>query len=162
MTNGTRPEWGVSVTRRPLFTPEKDPVPIVQQAGWAPRPVWTGAKNLAPTGIRFPDCPVRSQSLRSTLPGPQIYLRPFTKSRLQICEGFWRFMDFLGVFQNFLFRKELIRSFCATSMHNLLLLLQLFLPVLLLDSAFLCCHFNKQKLLLSLLSQSSLSSFYHL
>ena len=32
MTNGTR----VSVTPRPLFTPRKDPVPIVQEAGWAP------------------------------------------------------------------------------------------------------------------------------
>ena len=55
--------WGVSVTPRPLFTPRKDPVPIVQEAGWAPRPVWTGAKNLAPTGIRSPDRPARSQSL---------------------------------------------------------------------------------------------------
>jgi hypothetical protein len=34
-----------------LFTPGKDPVPIVQEAGWAPWPVWTGAENLAPTGI---------------------------------------------------------------------------------------------------------------
>jgi hypothetical protein len=41
----------VSVTPRPLFTPGKDPVPIVQEAGWAPGPVWTGAENLAPTGI---------------------------------------------------------------------------------------------------------------
>jgi hypothetical protein len=24
------------------------PVLIVQEAGWAPRPVWTGAENLAP------------------------------------------------------------------------------------------------------------------
>jgi len=36
-----------------FFTPGKDPVPIVQEAGWAPGPVWTGAKNLAPTGIFF-------------------------------------------------------------------------------------------------------------
>jgi len=38
----------VSVTPRPLFTPEKDAVPIVQKAGWVPEPVWTGAENLAP------------------------------------------------------------------------------------------------------------------
>ena len=25
----------------------KYPVPIVQEAGWAPGPVWTGAENLA-------------------------------------------------------------------------------------------------------------------
>ena len=42
----------MSVTPRPLFTPEKDTVPIVQEAGWTPGPVWTGAENLAPTGIR--------------------------------------------------------------------------------------------------------------
>ena len=33
------------------FTPEKDPIPIVQVVGWAPGPVWTGAENIAPTGI---------------------------------------------------------------------------------------------------------------
>ena len=52
---------------RPLFTPEKDPVPIVQAAGWAPGPVWTGAVNLAPTGIRSPDRPSRDY-LRSYIP----------------------------------------------------------------------------------------------
>jgi hypothetical protein len=26
---------------RPLFIPGKHPVPIVQEAGWAPGPVWT-------------------------------------------------------------------------------------------------------------------------
>jgi hypothetical protein len=45
------------------FTPGKDPVPIVQEAGWAPGPVWIGADNLAPTGIRFPELPARSESL---------------------------------------------------------------------------------------------------
>ena len=33
------------------FTPGKDPVPIVQEAGWAPEPVWTGAENLSPLGF---------------------------------------------------------------------------------------------------------------
>ena len=33
---------------RLLSTPRKDPVPIVQEAGWAPGKVWTGAENLAP------------------------------------------------------------------------------------------------------------------
>ena len=45
------------------FTPEKDPVPIVQEAGWAPGPVWLGAENLASTGIRSPDLAARSESL---------------------------------------------------------------------------------------------------
>jgi hypothetical protein len=35
----------------------------VQEAGWAPGPVWTGSENLAPTGIPSPDRPARSQSL---------------------------------------------------------------------------------------------------
>jgi len=33
------------------FTPGKDPVLIVQEAGWAPEPVWIGAENLAPPGF---------------------------------------------------------------------------------------------------------------
>jgi hypothetical protein len=54
--HGTRRGLGVSVTPRPLFTPGKDPVPIVQEARWAPWPVWTGAENLA--------------SHRDSIPGP--------------------------------------------------------------------------------------------
>jgi hypothetical protein len=60
MTNGTRKGLGDSVTSRPLFTPRKDSVPIVQEAEWAPGSVWTGAENLAPTEIRSPDRPTRS------------------------------------------------------------------------------------------------------
>ena len=33
---------------RPLYLRERDVVPIVQKAGWAPGPVWTGAENLVP------------------------------------------------------------------------------------------------------------------
>ena len=51
------------MTRPGRFNPGKDTVPIVQEAGWAPGPVWTGAENLAPTSIRSPDRPARSQSL---------------------------------------------------------------------------------------------------
>ena len=45
--SGTRRGCVVSSTPRPLVTPEKDLVPIVQEAGWAPGPVWRGAENLA-------------------------------------------------------------------------------------------------------------------
>jgi hypothetical protein len=34
-----------------LFTQGKDPVPIVQEVGWAPGPGLTGAENLAPPGL---------------------------------------------------------------------------------------------------------------
>jgi len=61
--HGTIRGWGVSVTPRPLFSHGKDTVPIVQEAGWAPGPVWTGAENLAPFGIRFLHCSAHSQSL---------------------------------------------------------------------------------------------------
>jgi hypothetical protein len=37
------------------FYPGKDLVPIVQEARWAPGPVWTGAENFAPNGIFFQD-----------------------------------------------------------------------------------------------------------
>jgi len=40
-----------SVTPRPHLTPGKDPVPILQEAGWASGPVWTGEENLAPIGF---------------------------------------------------------------------------------------------------------------
>ena len=54
-------EWSAACPGR-TFPPGKDPVPTVQEAGWALGPVWTGGKSR-PTGIRFPDCPACSQSL---------------------------------------------------------------------------------------------------
>jgi hypothetical protein len=54
------------------FTPGKDTVPILQEAGWVPEPVWIGAENLAPTGIRSPNLPSRNNSLyRLRYPGTQ-------------------------------------------------------------------------------------------
>ena len=52
-------------------SPGKDPVPIVQEAGWASGLVWTGAGNLA---SRFADRPARSESLyRLSYPGLEKY-----------------------------------------------------------------------------------------
>ena len=60
----------VSVTLRPLFTPGKDPVSVVQEWGWASGPVWTSAENLLPTGIQSPDRSACSHSLyRLSYPG---------------------------------------------------------------------------------------------
>ena len=62
---------GWSTPRPGRFTPGKDLVPNLQEAGRAPGPVWTGAENLAPTGIWSPDRPSRSESLyRLSHPGP--------------------------------------------------------------------------------------------
>ena len=59
---GTRRGWVVSSTPRPRFTPGKDPVPILQEAGWAPGPVWMGGKSR-PHRDSMPDGPARSESL---------------------------------------------------------------------------------------------------
>jgi hypothetical protein len=74
---GAKRGWVVSTMPRPLY-PGKDPVPIVQEAGWVPGPIWTCA------GIRSPDHPARSQSLyQLSYPGQmlcedEVYL-PMTK-----------------------------------------------------------------------------------
>ena len=60
-------------TPRPHFTPGKDPVPIFQEAGWAPGPVWTGGKSR-PHRDSIPDRPVRSSvAIPTELPGPHLY-----------------------------------------------------------------------------------------
>ena len=52
----------VALEGRPHFTPGIDPVPILQEAGWDPGPVWTGGKSR-PHRDLIPDCPAHSQSL---------------------------------------------------------------------------------------------------
>ena len=59
---GTRRGWVVSSTPRPHSTPGKDLVSILQEAGWASRPVWTGGKSR-PHRDLIPDRPACSQSL---------------------------------------------------------------------------------------------------
>ena len=59
---GTRRGWVVSSTPRPHYTPGKDLLPILQEAGWSPGPVWTGGKSR-PNRDLIPDRPARSQSL---------------------------------------------------------------------------------------------------
>jgi hypothetical protein len=61
-----------SAPRSGRFTSSKDPVPIVQEAGWAPGLVCTGTENLAAAGIRSPYRPARSEPLyRLSYPGRQ-------------------------------------------------------------------------------------------
>jgi hypothetical protein len=55
-------DWGGwSMPRPSCFSPEKDTVSIVQEAGWTPGLVWTGVENLTPTGICSPDRPACSK-----------------------------------------------------------------------------------------------------
>ena len=63
MTSGLEGGEGSASHLGRTLPPGKDPVPIVQEAGWASGPVWKGAENLAPTGIRSPDRPDRRKSL---------------------------------------------------------------------------------------------------
>ena len=69
---------GWSTPHPDRFTPGKDPVPIVQEAGWATGPVLKVAENLAPpTGIRSPDRPAHSESLyRVNCRGPPLIHEP--------------------------------------------------------------------------------------
>jgi hypothetical protein len=53
----------LSAPRPGHFTPEKSPVPIAQEAGWASGPVWKGTENLATTGLRFSDRSACNKSL---------------------------------------------------------------------------------------------------
>ena len=59
---GTRRGVGGQPHAPAAFTPGKGPVPIVQEAGWAPGPVQTGGKSR-PHRDSIPDRPARIQSL---------------------------------------------------------------------------------------------------
>jgi len=52
----------VSSMPRPHFTSGEEPVPILQETGWAPGTVWTGGKSR-PRRDSITDRPARSQSL---------------------------------------------------------------------------------------------------
>jgi len=60
--HGIRRGWVVSSTPWPHFNPGKDPVPILQEAGWAPGLVWTGRKSCHHRDLIL-DRPAHSQSL---------------------------------------------------------------------------------------------------
>jgi hypothetical protein len=53
----------VNATSQLLYCQERDPVPIVQEAGWVPGPVWTSAEKITPSKIPSPDCPAHSELL---------------------------------------------------------------------------------------------------
>jgi hypothetical protein len=73
------------------FTPRptgKNTVPIAQGGEWAPGTVWTGAENIAPTGIRSLDRQARGESLyrlRYSDRSKSICLAGRTSVKLLIC-----------------------------------------------------------------------------
>ena len=67
----------VSSTPRPHFSPGKDPIPIVQETGWAPGSVWTDGKSR-PHRDSITDRPTRSSvTIATELPGPRYQYIPF-------------------------------------------------------------------------------------
>ena len=82
-----------SSTLRPHFTPWKDPITILQEAGWAPGPVWTGGKSR-PHRDSIPDLPTCSQSLyRLSYPAQythtHTYMYIFTYIYTYMCQSQW-------------------------------------------------------------------------
>jgi len=72
---GTRRGWVVSSTPLPQFIPGNDPVPVLQEAGWAPGPAWTDGKYHPPRDsipVRTVQ-PVASVTIPTELPGPQLW-----------------------------------------------------------------------------------------
>ena len=71
--SGTRRgEWSAARTGRTL-PPGKEPVPILQEAGWAPGPVWTGGRSRSHRDS-IQDRPARSSvTIPTELTGPQVF-----------------------------------------------------------------------------------------
>jgi len=80
---GTRRGWVVSSTPRPHLTPGKDPVPILQETGWAPGPFWKSGK-FRPSGFdRGPSNP-QSVAIQTELPAPPpIYISTYIAKRME-------------------------------------------------------------------------------
>jgi hypothetical protein len=52
LTSAPKCGWVVNATLWPLYPQERNTMPILLAAGWAPGLVWTGVENIASTGIR--------------------------------------------------------------------------------------------------------------
>ena len=53
----------INATPQPLKLRGRDPMPILYEDGWAPRPIWTDKEILAATEIRSPDRAAGRESL---------------------------------------------------------------------------------------------------
>ena len=83
----------VSSMPQPHLTPRKDPVPILQEAGWAPGPVRTGRKSC-PHRDLIPDCqPIVSRYTDwATRPTCRSLVQVLFQCRTQ----YWRAQDIIG------------------------------------------------------------------
>jgi hypothetical protein len=82
--------WGASVTPRPLSNPGKDPVPIVQEAGWKPMAGLDRCGKSRPhrDSIPGPSSP-QPVAMPTELPGPQFYGLNLYKSVKGVCFCRW-------------------------------------------------------------------------
>ena len=118
----TRRGWVVSSTPRSHFTSRKDPVPILQEAGWAPGPVWTGWKSR-PHRYSIPDRPpIVSRYTDWATPSPLSLIRLLNRRGREgvkystrgkyytILEGFFRKkiveFDVAGIILDCVLKKE--------------------------------------------------------
>ena len=51
----------VNPSPRLLYAQERDPVPVVLEAGWVSEPVWVGPENVTSSGVRTLDSSARSE-----------------------------------------------------------------------------------------------------
>jgi len=78
--------WMVNATPSVLYPQGQDPLPVVEEAGWAEGPVWTHVQNLTPTRIWFPDLPAHNKLLLLTTLSPPKYTDTCLKQKLGIME----------------------------------------------------------------------------
>jgi hypothetical protein len=71
----------VSSTPRPHFTPGKDPVPILQEDGWATGPIWTGGKFRLHRDSIMDRPSISSVTIPTELPGPLVETGTYTIGR---------------------------------------------------------------------------------
>jgi len=87
--HSTRRGWVFSSMPRLYLTPGKDPVPILQEAGWAPGPVWMGGKSCTHWDS-IPDCPAHSQSLYWATWTTQFYILTVFNNAISHSEYKWQ------------------------------------------------------------------------
>jgi hypothetical protein len=86
LTSALDGEWVVKATTLPLY-PQESPGTHCIGGWWASEPVWAGGENLARTGIRSADRPLRSESLyqlRDPGPGKVIYIKKTKASQYNL------------------------------------------------------------------------------
>jgi len=95
----------VSSTARPQFTPGKDPVPILQEAGWATGPDLTGGKS-PPHRDSIPDRPARSQSLyQLSYPAHQCVI-----TELNLCLNYRFKIPIMLIYKAQVIRKKITKT----------------------------------------------------